>query len=474
MGDLYPHDNLGRGLVIPYSLGGILLLGLVISSLHKVVQMGKKNVVKSHLAKERSRTFGSSVTEVRVPTIERPPFSNPYPNTILERTQNHQVPPTAARNQVRHSLIRRRPKLILMKEEKDRFNAMRRIQKSTIRFMRWWRLFLSGLAFAILWCIGAVVFWRAERHVQGMSYFQSLYFSYVNLLTIGSINFAPKSNAGRAFFVVWSIVAVPTMTVLISDMSETVFDSFRTIISTLGSFTFLPRPGAWRDFVEQRPYLKTWIEKRERRRRIRLGMPFATTAETDDGGAMSVHAPGIPLEELAEEAEQRPVEGRLARRLATAIMNVATDLQNTPERNYSYEEWVEITRLIRFTSESSDEAVTEEEENERGMIEWDWIGEDSPLSSGLSEPNFVFNRLCESLVRYIRQTERRIEEYVSILEKRKRRVGSKEDYFGAGYFIRNEGSKFGNAGFDGDDNDWKAEESRGDTKQFDGDGTAPG
>lgn len=51
-----------------------------------------------------------------------------------------------------------------------------------------------------------------------MTYFQALYLCYVSLLTIGYGDLAPQSNAGRPFFVVWSLVAVPTMTILVADM----------------------------------------------------------------------------------------------------------------------------------------------------------------------------------------------------------------------------------------------------------------
>jgi hypothetical protein len=40
------------------------------------------------------------------------------------------------------------------------------------------------------------------------------------------------------------------------------------------------------------------------------------------------------------------------------------------------------------------------------MVEWDWIGEDSPMMSGQSEPEFVLQRLCESLTRYVRRNQR--------------------------------------------------------------------
>jgi hypothetical protein len=96
----------------------------------------------------------------------------------------------------------------------------------------------------------------------------------------------------------------------------------------------------------------------------------------------------------------------MMRRLATAIRSVAQDLKlGGAERQYSFEEWAELTRLIRFTGEDFDQAVEREDED---VIEWDWLGEDSPMMTHASEPEFVLDRLCESLVRYTRKVERRV------------------------------------------------------------------
>ena len=47
------------------------------------------------------------------------------------------------------------------------------------------------------------------------------------------------------------------------------------------------------------------------------------------------------------------------------------------------------------------EEVEEEEEHE-GLVEWDWIGENSPMLADESETEWVLERLCESLNRYTR------------------------------------------------------------------------
>jgi len=109
------------------------------------------------------------------------------------------------------------------------------------------------------------------------------------------------------------------------------------------------------------------------------------------------------LEKIASEPLEL-TEHDLARRLALAIKKTANDLHSPHEKKYSYEEWVEFTRLIRF-SKLTEEEVEEAEEDE-GLVEWDWIGEDSPMLADISESEWVLDRLCESLNRYTRKQAR--------------------------------------------------------------------
>ena len=87
--------------------------------------------------------------------------------------------------------------------------------------------------------IGALVFEHAERN-QDWSYFESLYFSYTTLLTIGYGDFVPLSNSGKPFFVFWSLLAIPTLTILISDMGDTVVKGVKDATIWLGEITVLP------------------------------------------------------------------------------------------------------------------------------------------------------------------------------------------------------------------------------------------
>lgn len=433
-GDLYPTNDVGRGLVFPYSVGGIITLGLVIQSLNKfVTQMGDEKLGQRHFEKKRMRTISRTVTNSfelhrrqddafpqppQPGYIDKETISGPRPANIGPKSAANAEPRSAMGVTIHRrtrtfgpialpTAISRKPKILLLREEKDRFDEMRNIQHSTASFKKWFALTMSVIAFGILWCVGAVVFWQCEKDAQGMTYFQALYFCYVSLLTIGYGDLSPKSNAGRAFFVVWALIAVPTMTVLISDMGDTVISNFKNFVQQLADFTVLPKDGIWRSFLESHPWLLRWVrrqvEKHAAKKRLREGLPYGPgdADEEDDG-------PPPDIEGLAEEAEEDmrtkgPAdETELSRRLAQSIRQVAKDLSHNPPKRYSYEEWVEFTRLIRFTTKTNVEEVTEEEDEE-GLIEWDWIGEDSPMVSKKGEAEFVLDRLCESLSRYMRR-----------------------------------------------------------------------
>lgn len=258
---------------------------------------------------------------------------------------------------------------------------------------------MSVTAFGLLWCVGAIGFWKAEAKTQGLTYFQALYLCYVSLLTIGYGDFSPTSNAGKPFFIVWSLVAVPTMTILVSDLGDTVIASFKRGTFTLADWTVLPKAGLYRAFIDQQPWLYRWLRDRAevKAEKERVAEGFSKTLDDEAGMLRQPRT----LEEIA--AQDDLDEHMLARTLAIAIRRTANDLKADIPRRYTYEEWVEFTRLIRFTRKSKDELAEEEEE---GLVDWDWIGEKSPMMAEQSESEWVLDRLCESLDRYMMNQQR--------------------------------------------------------------------
>lgn len=90
---------------------------------------------------------------------------------------------------------------------------------------------------------------------------------------------------------------------------------------------------------------------------------------------------------------------------------MSLDFRLAKPKRYTYEEWVEFTRIIRATTPKRLDRdlglnlSQTETENEEGLVNWDWIGNDSPMMSGLSESEWLLERLCESLVRLEKRKE---------------------------------------------------------------------
>ena len=429
---------LGQDLELISEVGGIIILGLMVGSIAKfAADIGRDNIIKKHVERRRTNTLKRSVTDQRTleyPGNEKtfdpehhPQISKPFDirqrsHTIQDGTlpssgtspKKHSKGPVHAMMKPLHPLKhirKRRNKLLLLEEEKDRFTQMRKIQHGTHQYKQYYALTMSVIAFGILWCVGAVGFWQAEKHTQGLSYFQALYFCYVSLLTIGYGDLSPTSNAGKPFFIVWSLIAVPTMTILISDMGDTVIQKFKQGTFTLADWTVLPKQGLYRAFLERHPWLLHWMQNRAQKttqeKHLAEGFPVVDESPSSPSSSSPKPPNSIPqhptLSTLATLPSPSP--STLARYLALTIRDVANDLSLSPPKHYSYEDWVEYTRLIRFSRMSEEEV--EEEEDFRGLVEWDWLGEDSPMMSHGTEAAWVLDRLCESLERYMRREDLR-------------------------------------------------------------------
>lgn len=428
-GDIVATSTVARGLVWPYAVIGIIILGLVVGSIHRFVrEVHYDNVIRKHIEQKRQSTFDRSIGfgDVRSSHGKSPRSGEEITPPALTRQRSEPPSPRhhqPIRNTINSIANNHRPRLLVMREEKDRFDAMRRIQSDTMRFRRWNNLIISIVAFGIVWSCGAVVFWKLET----FTYFESLYFCFASLLTIGYGEFTPQSNASRPFFVLWSLIAIPTMTMLISQMSDTVVISFKRATEKVADYVVLPQSRVYRAFLRRIPGVAQLIRSRQEKGRLKRGFPLEGAGDAEAGerassGAFGSHNadgsteshPHPTLEELSRD----PSSLELAQQLAFAIRRTAKDAREKKRKRYSYEEWVEFTRLIQFTDPryrppiSWGKQLAKSEgginvEDEYGLLNWDWIGENSPLLAKQTEPEWVLDRLCESLIRYVSTQEER-------------------------------------------------------------------
>ncbi|KAJ2982718.1 hypothetical protein NQ176_g1212 [Zarea fungicola] len=215
-GDFALTEPLTRALVLPFALIGVISLGLVISSIRSMILDRARRRVGIRMEEKTRRKLVRTLTKTGNDRILKPMTDDsldlsPHVTNEFER-------------------------------RKVEFELMRSIQDRALTRRQWMDLAVSFGTLILLWLIGALVFWESERRYQApWSYFDSFYLCFVSLTTIGYGDRVPQSNMGKSFFVFWSLLALPTMTVLISHAEDTVVKYVKNLVIKVGAVTILPR-----------------------------------------------------------------------------------------------------------------------------------------------------------------------------------------------------------------------------------------
>lgn len=399
---LVPATHAGRSLIIPFTFGGILAVGLVIGSIRSMLL--EKGAQKMHArATEKKR---QQIIHLKDAEVGRSKF-----NWLRKKRRPKQRADTM--NMPERS------------RRAEEFHAMRQIQEHAAKKQKWAALAMSTTNAAMLWFIGAVVFWYTE-YKQDWTYFQSMYFSYTSLITLGYGDFQPESNSGKSFFVFWSLLAIPTLTVLISDMGDTVVKGIAEATNWLGSLTIAPGDKDFWQQVRQNIHVATGglLFKSQKANRKKKKLIMHESKEQDDRIGKF---PDLLFARL-REAERRDIEtyGRDKIRdeaerdnafyqylLVKEVRSVLADVRAKAAISYTYDEWAYFLMLLGHDEESEKlhsrqynrPKKDDEDAPQVGRIvdhdgnarEWSWLSLRSPLMSQMSEPEWVLHRLLEQL-----------------------------------------------------------------------------
>lgn len=391
-GDILAKTPVARGIIFPYAVFGIVMLGLVIGSMNQFFgEIENDNVVRKRVDRKRKALVESS-TPLENDHARGHSSENIRPETSesTSRSKHSKEASTdTSTSAFSHSVLGQRRKQV-SSEEKDRFHAMRTIQNEVASFRRWFTLVQCLISFAIVWTIGALVFSTLQPE---LTYFDALYFNFVCLLSIGYGDITPNTNAARAFFVLWSLIAVPTMTTLISVMSDTVISAFQRATNMLAGWSNLSKSPLKKPRFMRIPLVLQigWTREAERNSDI------SESPDEERTKSFSWSQPQQTSPSSAElDREWRPSDMDVIQKLTYAIKRVTQDALDGGHE-YSYEEWAEFMQLIRLSHPRPDELGTDMDEY--GRLHWDWIGEWTPMMSKQSEPEWILDRLCESMIR---------------------------------------------------------------------------
>lgn len=426
IGDYSPATHLGRGLLFPFAIGGIIILGLVIGSIRSLVlERGKVKIGARMVEKERRRLLKRMEKKdkgaiLKPITEDKPPLSAVSSTTLKENPQ----------------------KLNERQRRQQEFNLMRQIQEDALTKRRWTSLTISGTTWFVLWFAGAAIF-QASEYGQNWTYFGSLYFSYTSLLTIGYGDVYPQSNSGKPFFVFWSLLAVPSLTILISNMGDTIVKGIRDFTLWIGNFTVLPGEKgvkttlkeAAHDLTKGRAFSESLTTPPgllgETNKRVKDSSK--NNEEHDDG---QKNDPESAAQRVAGDTADR--EDTHAKKKAGSddalpsskrqyhcilikeIGKVRTHLNSSPPRRYTFDEWAWYLKLVgedeshadthrkaprkpRPDGEGLGAALGEDDDGRAQKVEWSWVGNRSPLMGNKEEAEWVLERLTRTLERELQE-----------------------------------------------------------------------
>lgn len=303
-GALTPRTALGRGILLPYSIGGIVLIALFVISVRRILLIGRSRLTNHWIELSRERL------EKRLLELEETSVSM---------------------------------------NDQTTFNLVRRISLDAERRCSLTAYALSVI-FIILLLLGGASFFNSAEKDNSWTYGVSLYFAYVSLLTIGYGDYIPNSESGKPFFVIWSLLSVPVLTIFINNSVDAVYGTFRELASFI-----LRRIHHHRYSIRPVPHSPESAQ-------VPLGHGFRVNKKAE-GGIMNHESDfrgahrSLKLQP-SEPGEPSQPQGKTPRRifqdqtrlhccfLAKELDVVINDIMPEPGKKYSYEEWAYFINLM--------------------------------------------------------------------------------------------------------------------------------
>ncbi|KAJ8101635.1 hypothetical protein POJ06DRAFT_294429 [Lipomyces tetrasporus] len=302
-GDFQPTNDLGRALVLPYALIGIFILGLVVCNVRSLV-----------LVSSREKKSLNRVERVRVRNLQR---------------------------------------MQLEPADEESFDLMRKIHKSAKKRDMLATLVWNTIIFLIFWLLRLVILHR-------------LYFCSTSLLTIGYGEFVPSLPGSKAFFVLWSLIAVPLLTMLIISMSDTVIAAIVYVAQKLGDVML--KNTSSHLTTEPSQQVPTDLESQK---------PDEPLSDARNNEIENFNA---AYDNYCTDHDNERITKEML--LVDAIQLIVSDMRVDRGKKYSYKEWNMLAKIVD--------------------TQFDWLGTDSPIRFPIDEPALFLRLYWNSLKDHLR------------------------------------------------------------------------
>ncbi|KAH3900674.1 related to Outward-rectifier potassium channel TOK1 [Saccharomycodes ludwigii] len=353
LGDFVPHNPAGKIMCLIFSLIGVILVGLIVAMTSSIIKSSAGPIIVLHKL-ERERLKFLKIYELK-------------------------------RKQSPHN-----KNLINNYESIEQFRLMRQLQIKVHKRTKMITLFITLFIFISFWLVGALVFKFAES----WDYFDAMYFCFLCLITIGYGDFAPKSSAGRAFWVIWALAAVPLMTALISTVGDFLFDMGTSVI------TIFDNKVRWGLFFIFRTLKHLIFYKRTGNQSIQQDLRIEHREEEQE-------------EEIQEETYDQDLETHQAEEtlhdLASQRLGQLQDIPTDEEvhvkikqimllqKNYSVLSYEDHNYKLKFEEWVYFYSLLEDIKFQFLNIDNFWLSEYSPLRYPMNESRFALLQLTGSL-----------------------------------------------------------------------------
>lgn len=342
LGDIVPVTALARALCLAYAIIGLIILGLVVTAIRNLVLETNSAAATYHrVEKKRMKKY----------------------RHILKESQSETVPPCST------------------------FETIKKIHINEESRSTTYSVYISVLTFCFFWLVGSMVFYLSQT----WTYFEAVYFCALCLMTIGYGDFAPAPEGiGRPFFVVWAIAAVPMMTILISNLGDTLFAK----VSEGGDLVT-----AWllAVYSVRKNYFDFWKTRKEKRilmqsnnddleQRVRLEQVRRASIDLDNQLGLSPAAIDDVIESASNHADEPDPNRMLV--LIREIHRLGRIANSEPEMSFSYEEW---KRLLALTAIPTSMVKTDDVDPAF------WLSERSPLRYPIDEARFFIRKCIQAL-----------------------------------------------------------------------------
>lgn len=234
--------------------------------------------------------------------------------------------------------------------------------------------------------------------------------SQVALLTIGYGDFYPQSNSAKPTFVFWSLIALPTLTVLIGSIGDVVTDSVNSGM-------------AWFDEHKLR-ISKAWAVLREgvhhHHHEAGPGSSIDDShvhvlehvAHQEAQSAVSQFMISSPLSAIEpgkkHYTSEEAVHAYRPYVVIREIKKLVSDIDGEGEQHYTFKEWTRLLRLLDEDEATSPGHRMPGKADHADVIAappplkdasqgWSWLGQESPLMSNESESKWLLTRLLHVL-----------------------------------------------------------------------------